>query len=113
MKHNVEKAKEMGMDVPKRCFIVGGGAKSDLWVKILADVTGLDMIRVKGNVEAPLGDAFLAGLGIGVFNDKHDIKKWVDHEEPVKSEEREVYERLYEVYKDLYEHTKEDMWRLS
>ena len=112
LRHNMEEAEKIGMRISRECFIVGGGAKSDLWVKILADVTGVDMIRVKGNVEAPLGDAFLAGLGIGVFDDKHDIKRWVDREEPVRSEEREVYEKLYEVYKDLYEHTKEDMWKL-
>lgn len=112
LRHNIEEAEKMGMNIPKKSFIVGGGAKSDLWVKILADVTGLDMVKVRGNVEAPLGDAFLSGLGIGVFKDKHEIKRWVDYEDPVVSEKQQIYEKLYEIYKDLYKHTKEDMWRL-
>ncbi len=112
LRHNIEEARKIGMSFTEKCYLVGGGARSNLWTKILSDVTGFDMVRIRGNVEAPLGDAFLAGLGIGVFKDKHEIKDWISYEESVSPEKKEVYERLYKVYLSLYKHTKEDMWAL-
>ena len=112
LRHNMEISESLGMKLSNECYLVGGGAKSDLWTEILADVTRYEMVRLEGNVEAPLGDAFLAGLGIGVFEDRHEIKKWVKPTEPVKPDEKRVYDELFELYKSLYERTKDLMGRL-
>ncbi len=112
LRHNMEISESLGMKLSKECYLVGGGAKSDLWTGILADVTRYEMVRLEGNVEAPLGDAFLAGLGVGVFEDRHEIKEWVKPTEPVKPDEKPVYDDLFELYKSLYERTKDLMGRL-
>ncbi len=53
-----------GLEV-HRLTIVGGGAKSDLWRQIKADVTGLP-VRVPTNVETTAtGAAILAAVGSG------------------------------------------------
>ena len=44
------------------CRIVGGGTASKLWVQILADITGVKLECMRDGVEAPMGDAFMAGL---------------------------------------------------
>jgi xylulokinase len=50
-----------------RCM--GGGAKSDLWMQVKADVLGLAVERVAEPETALLGDAVFAGLGAGVWPD--------------------------------------------
>lgn len=49
------------------CRIVGGGTASKLWVQILADITGVKLECMRDGVEAPMGDAFMAGVAGGVF----------------------------------------------
>lgn len=47
---------------------MGGGANSDLWCRIKADLTGKKLVTLKHKETACLGSAILAGVGIGVFN---------------------------------------------
>ncbi len=46
-----------------------GGAKSDVWRRIVTDVLGVPTVVLQGSVGAPEGDAILAGVGVGVFDD--------------------------------------------
>jgi xylulokinase len=64
----VEALRALGADV-RRLRVVGGGARSDLWSQLRADVTGLPVERprpVEGTVTAV---ALLAGLGVGLYAD--------------------------------------------
>jgi xylulokinase len=64
----VDTLRRLGADV-RRLRVVGGGAQSDLWNQIRADVTGLPVERprsVEGTVTAA---ALLAGIGIGLYED--------------------------------------------
>ena len=56
-------------------------------------------------VEAPLGDAFLAGRGIGLIEKDEKIKEWVQYEVPIPPDpqNRAVYKKQFELYKALYE----------
>lgn len=47
--------------------IGGGGARSDLWCQIRADVLGMPLRRAEQPAAAALGAAILAGLGSGAF----------------------------------------------
>lgn len=111
LRHNIEEAERTGMKLNDECYLVGGAAKSDIWAQIFADVTGYKMRRTKQEVEAPLGDAFLAGLGTGVFKYSEDIKKWVEYKEDIKPkpENKKIYDKYFELYKKLYQDTKEIM----
>jgi len=114
LRHNMEYAENTGMKLNSECYLVGGAAKSDIWTQIFADVTGYTMKRTKQDVEAPLGDAFLAGLGTGVFHDSQDIKKWIKFKENTSpdSNNKSVYDTYFSLYKKLYENTKEIMKQL-
>jgi xylulokinase len=46
---------------------VGGGSKSDAWLKISADILGMPVVRAKVAEAGCLGAAILAGTGIGAF----------------------------------------------
>ena len=61
---------EMGLDV-KRIFLIGGGARSELWSNIVCNVFNLPVqIPVPG--DASFGTALLAGTGAGVFTDSRE-----------------------------------------
>jgi len=109
LKHNMEEAEKAGISLPETIAIVGGGANSDLWVQIMADVTGYRFVRIKGNVEAPLGDAFLACYGTGECESVKEIKNWTALEKRFAPRKFDVYEKQYSIYKELYERTKDLM----
>ncbi len=56
----------MGLPV-KRAFLIGGGAKSALWSRIVCDVFRLPVAIPKPG-DASFGAALLAGVGAGVFS---------------------------------------------
>jgi xylulokinase len=91
--------------------LIGGGAKSDLWSRIVCDAFGKELLRPEGS-DASFGAALLAGVGIGVFSDERDaIEKCVrikdrllpdtaSHEEYAKLFER--YLQIHDVLADIY-----------
>lgn len=90
---------------------IGGGAKSETWAQIKADITGKDIIILDLNDMAPVGAALLAGVGAGVFKDVYEASDKVDKHvyKVVKSsdEHKDVYEKRYQVYTKLYPQIKE------
>lgn len=115
VKHHVEIMREAGVQV-RRFISAGGGTKSRLWVSIVSDVTGIPQECVSESIGAPLGDAYLAGYGAGIFKDLSTLRKtWVKRGETVKPhwQRNRRYQDYYQVYRSLYPHTKEDMHRLA
>lgn len=91
--------------------LVGGGTKSSLWKQIFADVTGLPIATPAKQVEAPLGDAFIAALGSGYIKSYDEIKNWIKMNpsvEPNKNNHKQ-YKKYYELYKQLYPNLKNIM----
>jgi xylulokinase len=72
------------------------------------------MRQVSSLVEAPFGDAFLAGLGVGLIDKPERIKDWVKFRDPISPDpnHREIYEKQYSLFRELYEKTKETMWKM-
>ena len=58
--------RELGI-APTEAVAIGGGAKSDLWRQILADMLNIPLKTVE-NVDSSLGSAMLAGVAVGVFD---------------------------------------------
>ena len=68
---SVEGLREMGIDVSE--FIAtGGGARSDAWLQIKADVFGVPFVRPRVTEAAALGAAMLAGLATGALDSPTD-----------------------------------------
>lgn len=84
--------------------LVGGAVKSNVWKQIFADVTGLSIVCPRRDIEAPLGDALLAGIGTGVLKDYSIANSWVDFSEKVvpDTERHKIYSEYFEQYKELY-----------
>jgi len=87
--------------------IVGGGARSELWLQIKADVTGRTVRPVLAEEPTALGAAILAGLAAGTFRDAADavartVTPSADGYEP-DERARAVYEERYAQYRALYD----------
>jgi autoinducer 2 (AI-2) kinase len=89
----------------ERIYAGGGGAKSRLWIQIQADVLGHPIHLPRDKETMALGAAIWAGLGAGVFRDYQDaIGRMVHIERAVApvAQRRDVYDRLYRQYVELY-----------
>ncbi|WP_125079293.1 xylulokinase [Mycobacterium sp. P7213] len=95
--------------------IVGGGARSDLWCQIIADVTGRTCERVADPMNAQLrGAALFAGIGMGEL-DRDALRDLIPLDgvfEPVAAN-REVYDRLFAEFPGLYKAQKGMFGRLN
>jgi sugar (pentulose or hexulose) kinase len=107
--------KEAGLKVNLPLVLNEGGAVSKLWRQIIADVFNVPIVLVKRRTGAPFGDAILAGVATGVFEDFNVAKEWAEYIEPMEPD-RETHERYmayFDLYKRLYEHTKDDFQELA
>jgi xylulokinase len=66
----------LGVDA-KEIRAMGGGANSDLWCQMKADVTGKTLMTLKNKETACLGSAILAGVGTGVFENVEEACKGI------------------------------------
>jgi xylulokinase len=94
---------------------VGGGAKAELLLQIVSDVTGIEQELPAQTIGASYGDAFLAGLATGLVPREALEAQWVRVARRFvpDPQRQEVYQEIYRVYRDLYPHTKEDMHALA
>ncbi|MBR1418426.1 MAG: hypothetical protein IJ576_05640, partial [Synergistaceae bacterium] len=90
---------------------IGGGAKSEVWAQIKADITGRDITVLDIHDMAPIGAALLAGVGVGVFKDVYEasskVEKSVYREFKPNHDFDEIYDKRYGTYLSLYPALKE------
>ena len=65
----IMKACKCDINKEAEIILIGGGAKSNVWSQILADIFGKKVQRYTRNDFATLGSAFIAARGIGEIND--------------------------------------------
>jgi xylulokinase len=83
---------------------VGGGTKNRAWTQILSDVLDVGQHCFPETAGAPYGDAYLVGLGIGLFSDFEPLKRtWIRGGYVVtpNPEAHDVYERMFGLYLDV------------
>ncbi len=102
--------KEAGLKVNYPIVLNEGGAKSILWRRIITDVFNAPTVLVKNRTGAPYGDAILAGVATGLFEDFSIAKKWVEHIDLMEpdQETHKLYMDYFKIYKNIYEHVKND-----
>ena len=71
LRDSLELLKELGVD-PQVGRVSGGGARSDLWLRIVASVLGVPLERAVVDEGAAYGAALLGGVAAGVFADVHE-----------------------------------------
>jgi len=99
-----ELLRELGVE-PGAGRVSGGGARSELWLRIVASVLGLPLERTAVEEGAAFGAALLAGVRAGVYADVHEaIERAVHVREVVEPDPswRDAYDEGYGRYRRLY-----------
>jgi xylulokinase len=67
LKDSFRLIQEAGLGAIDQVRVSGGGAKSQLWKQILADILDVELVTVNTTEGAAFGAALLAGVGAGMF----------------------------------------------
>jgi xylulokinase len=107
--------RQAGLKINYPLVLNEGGAVSPLWRQIICDVFNVPIVLVKRRTGAPFGDAILAGVATGVFKDFSVAKQWVEYVDPMQPNRanNERYLEYFALYKQLYQHVKEDFQTLA
>jgi xylulokinase len=109
----------MGAAVDRRIEavnVLGGGARSDLWCRILADVLGRPVRRTRSAEATALGAAMLAAAAVGLAPSPRAAAERMGGlaETFAPGADAPRYERLYrEVYTGLYPALRDSLGRLA
>ncbi len=105
VRRNIEVFKELGVN-PSELKLTGGGARSDLWNQIFADVINITCVRNKMEEATSFGAAILAAYGAGLFSDVRKAaeelcnidKKWIPNDDS-----HNKYTKIYDFSTELLE----------
>ncbi|MGE5605556.1 MAG: xylulokinase [Bacteroidota bacterium] len=102
---SLEIFKELGIPI-ERVVASGGGARSNVWLQMQADIFKADIYTVSGMEEACTGAAIVAGVGVNIYKSieqacssivRYNPKVTLPNPENVK-----VYDEAFEKFKLLY-----------
>ena len=114
IRNNMETMKAEGV-FPQHIKAIGGGTKNLIWLQAIADICSIDLEVPQQQIGASYGDAFLAGVGIGLYQDLSEIKKWTKDGQMIRpdKDQHALYEMNYQIFKELYTSTKPSMEKLA
>ena len=104
IRDSFEVAKSLGIQI-NRSNICGGGAKSALWKKIMANVLGIELDLLKTEQGPGYGGAILAMVGCGEFESVDEAcAELIEVADTVKPDEEltALYEKKYNNFKKIY-----------
>ncbi|WP_304943207.1 FGGY-family carbohydrate kinase, partial [Vallitalea guaymasensis] len=115
LRDSLEILKELGVPI-KEVRVSGGGAKSDLWRQILADIFDCNINTINTNQGPALGGAILGCVATGKYGTVEQVCnkliKVTNTIKPIK-ENVKKYNKTYEVYHELYRTLKNTFNKLS
>lgn len=104
VRDNFDIAKSIGISIP-RTKICGGGAKSPLWRKMIANVLGIPLDMVKTEQGPGYGAVLLAMVGVGQFGSVQEAAESLVSVSKTTLPDpalTELYEDRYQQYKKIY-----------
>lgn len=104
LRDSLEVARSLGINI-ERTKICGGGAKSPLWKKMVANIMNLKVDVLENEQGPAMGGAMLAAVGCGAYPDVETIaKKIVKVVETVEPDPELTakYEERYQKFRTLY-----------
>jgi xylulokinase len=111
IRHLLESVHEAGGEA-RRLVAVGGGTKGGLWPQIVSDVIDEPQELPEQTIGAAYGNALMAGMGSGVLQPDTNWTSIAETVEP-NPKNREIYDELYILYKDLYPATRDTVHALA
>ncbi|GIO23506.1 xylulokinase [Oceanobacillus sp. J11TS1] len=109
LNESIEIFREHGKVIDK-VIAIGGGAKSELWLQMQADIFNATVMKPNSEQGPGMGAAMLAAYGAGWFASLQECAsvflKDAETVEPI-PENVEKYKELYQLYKSIYHSTKQ------
>ncbi len=107
-KNNLEAVESLGVKV-NNLRLLGGGTRSKVWKEILSQILNRKISTVKVEETGALGSSILCGLALGIYQSPENaVEKLVKIEEEYYIEEMpEIYQKNYQIFKELYPNLKE------
>jgi len=93
-----------GIDRIENITATGGGAKSELWLQIISDVTQKTVSVPRVTEATALGGAMLAGVGIGAFATLDEaMNQWVHIHDVCfpDAKLKGIYDKMYDLYRRM------------
>jgi xylulokinase len=94
---------------------VGGGARSDIWCQIIADILNLTIRQVQDPIQANArGAAFIAAVGLGYlkYEDISEMTRY-NHIYDPHPKNRDVYDKMFSEFVNFYKQNKNIYKRLN
>jgi xylulokinase len=116
IRDNFELIRSVGLKEIEQVRISGGGARSDLWRQILADVLSVELVTVNTTEGATYGAALLAAVGAGIWSDVETACRSIveitggNNPNPAAAIH---YDHMYDLYRNLYPTLKETFHQLG
>ena len=104
MRYNQEKLTENGVSI-QQFYACGGGAKSQVWLQIKADILGCTIIPVQADETGAMGSAIL-GIAAVTGEDPFTVgQRFWKYGKPLQPNEKnqKIYDKKYQTYKLLRE----------
>ena len=104
LRDSLEVAKSLGIQI-ERTKICGGGAKSPLWRKIIANVMNLKVDMIESEEGPALGGAMLAAVACGEYKSVEEAAQKLVKVTGTVEPEPELaakYEKRYQTFKQIY-----------
>lgn len=102
---NVEQLENAGIK-PQKLFATGGGAYSDVWLQIKADILNRPIVSLFAKEAGTCGTCMMVGVAIGAYQNLQEAKTVFVKEKknfvpnPDKAKE---YQKYYNAYKSIYD----------
>ncbi len=106
MRARLEPLRRAGIGA-ERIAMVGGPAESPLWPRIVAEITGLELVLTDGQTAGALGAAILAAVGAGIYRDEGQGFAAMGGRRTVIRPQHEAvraYQGVYARYRESFEH---------
>ncbi len=104
IRDSLEVARSLGLDIQKS-RICGGGAKSPLWRKIMANVCNLELEQIESEEGPGYGGAMLAAVACGEFASVKEAAEKLVHVTATVEPDPEIrdrYEMQYQKFRQIY-----------
>ena len=101
---NIEHLMSAEIEIQK-LFATGGGATSEKWLQIKADILNRPITSLSAKEVGACGTCMMAGVAIGVFRDLHEARKIFVKENKTfvpNPENVERYKKISDAYKKIY-----------
>jgi xylulokinase len=107
VRQHLEVMNEIGVK-PDDVIAVGGGTKNPLWLQVVSDICGIPQRIPAVTFGASYGDAFLAGMSVGIYDSYDQINEWIRYDRVIQPDHSlsPIYHTYYNVYRSIYEQNK-------